>query len=73
MVKDVQRCFTIYFPPNRVGEKLPVMINSNCYSKDKLSGLSMTNIKSGHNVAARQFGFARIGISTPDGTFYGFL
>ena len=68
MVGDEQRCFTTYFPPDRVGEILPVILSPNCYSKDKIT--TWTSAKSQDNVAADQFGFARIQISSPDGNYY---
>jgi len=67
MVEDVQRCFTTYFPLVREGEILPLMITSNCYGKDTLGGIQMKKTNHAWNEAASQFGYARIGVSTPEG------
>jgi len=63
----VPRCFTVFHPISRAGESLPVVISSQCYGKDKLMSISMTNDKAGDNQAAARYGYARIGVSTPDG------
>ena len=67
MVDGVQRCFTTYFPLDREGEILPLMITSNCYGKDTLGALQMKKTNHAWNEAASQFGYARIGVSTPEG------
>ena len=64
MLGEVERCFTVYHPLNQNGA-LPVMFSPNCYAKDKLSGIEGLNPKSGGNAAAKRYGFARIGLSTP--------
>merc|ERR1712156_350812 len=67
-VKDgVQRCFTVFHPLERAGESLPVVISSQCYGKDKLQSISMKNENAADNKAAARYGYARIGVSTPDG------
>merc|ERR1712051_585491 len=66
MLGEVERCFTVYHPLNQNGA-LPVMFAPNCYAKDKLSGIEGLNDKSSGNAAAKRYGFARIGLSTPDG------
>merc|ERR1719328_734756 len=66
-VGDVQRCFTVFHPVSRVGEKLPVVLSPNCYAKDSLRGISMTSATRGDNAAATKYGYVRIGLSTPDG------
>ena len=65
----IQRCFTTYIPipPDLKHEKLPLMMLSQCYARDKLVMMLMKDIDSPINGAARQFGFARIAISTPNG------
>merc|ERR1739844_303695 len=63
----VQRCFTVFHPLARAGESLPVVISSQCYGKDKLTSISMKNVYAADNKAAARYGFARIGVSTPDG------
>ena len=64
MLGEVERCFTVYHPLNLNGA-LPVMFSPNCYAKDKLSGIEGLNDKSSGNAAAKRYGFARIGLSTP--------
>ena len=64
-----QRCFTVYRSLDRVGEILPVVLFSNCYAKDRLRGIDGKNPYSKGNKAAARFGYARIGISTPDGNW----
>ena len=66
-VGDVQRCFTVFHPISRMGEKLPVVLSPNCYAKDKLIGIDMTNDLRGDNAVATKYGYSRIGLSTPDG------
>lgn len=66
-VGDVQRCFTVFYPISRMGEKLPVVLSPNCYAKDKLIGIDMTNDLRGDNAVATKYGYSRIGLSTPDG------
>merc|ERR1711874_407102 len=66
ILDDVQRCFTTYIPLNRTGEKLPLMISPNCYARDKLESIQMGSSSHVWNEAASQFGYARIGISTPE-------
>ena len=63
----MQRCFTVFHPVSRVGEKLPVVLSPNCYAKDSLRGISMTSATRGDNAAATKYGYVRIGLSTPDG------
>jgi len=65
---DVQRCFTVFHPPTRDGA-LPVVLAPNCYAQDRLSGIEGLNGRSDGNAAASRFGFARIGLSTPDGAW----
>ena len=64
---EVQRCFTVFHPPSRASDALPVVLAPNCYAQDRLSGIEGLNSKSDGNAAAIRFGFARIGLSTPDG------
>ena len=64
-----QRCFTVYRSLDRVGEILPVVLSPNCYAKDKLQGIEGKSPYSKGNKAAARFGYARIGISTPDGNW----
>ena len=64
---ETQRCFTVYHPVSRANEKLPVVFSPNCYAKDKLQGIKMTNDKMSTNKAAGRYGYIRIGVSTPDG------
>merc|ERR1711992_431807 len=67
-VKDgVQRCFTVFHPLERAGEILPVVISPQCYGKDSLGSISMKNENAADNKAAARYGYARIGVSTPDG------
>ena len=66
---DVQRCFTVFHPPTRASEVLPVVLAPNCYAQDKLQGIEALNSKSDGNAAAVRFGFVRIGLSTPDGAW----
>merc|ERR1711935_337595 len=66
---DVQRCFTVFHPPTRASEILPVVLAPNCYAQDKLQGIEALNSKSDGNAAAVRFGFVRIGLSTPDGAW----
>merc|ERR1711953_150984 len=63
---DVQRCFTVYQPLDRAGQVLPVVFAPNCYATDKLSGIEGISPFSKGNQAAARYGFARIGISTPN-------
>ena len=62
----VHRCFTVYRPPNRCEESLPIVMQMQCYAGDKLKSLSMMDPEASYNRAARRFGFARIALSTPD-------
>ena len=64
-VGDVQRCFTVFHPLSRAGEKLPVVLSPQCYAKDGLSAQRMTNTKGEPNKAAKKYGYSRIGLSTP--------
>lgn len=66
-VRDEKRCFTVYHPLNRLDEAIPVVIGSQCYGKDRLSSIGMKSERTDENKAAARYGFARIGISTPDG------
>merc|ERR1712109_44914 len=67
-VKDgVQRCFTVFHPLERAGESLPVVFSPQCYGKDNLMSISMKSVFAADNKAAARYGFARIGVSTPDG------
>ena len=64
------RCFTVFRPKNLpVTNKLPVMITSHCYGKDRLSTLAMNSPNVIRNKLAHRFGFARIGVSTPKGNW----
>ena len=63
---EQQRCFTVFFPPERKGEILPVAILSHCYSQDRLSGTQSDSPKKPANQAATRYGYAKIGISTPN-------
>ena len=65
-MENVQRCFTVFHPPSRASESLPVLIQPNCYAEDRLVGLDMTNDRSPGNTAATRYGYSRIGVSTPD-------
>lgn len=64
---DVQRCFTVYHPTSRASEALPVVLSPNCYGQDSLQGNEMKVTFSDWNQGAERYGFARIGLSTPDG------
>merc|ERR1712136_288248 len=64
-----QRCFTVYRPPFTENIQLPAVITSNCYAKDALNGLNMVNDRSEANYAAGRYGYARLGLSTPDGAW----
>ena len=66
-IGDVQRCFTVFRPPSRASESLPVSLFSNCYAQDSLDGIDMVEPNSPFNKAAERYGHARIGLSTPDG------
>jgi len=66
-IGDVQRCFTVFYPLSRAGEKLPVVLSPNCYAEDRLQGIAMTSATRGDNAAATKYGYSRIGLSTPDG------
>ena len=63
---DQQRCFHVFFPPERKGEVLPVAFLSHCYSKDRLSGTQSDKASKPANKAAARYGYAKIGISTPN-------
>jgi len=65
-MENVQRCFTVFHPTSRASEKLPVLIQPNCYAEDRLVGMDMTNDRSPGNTAATRYGYSRIGVSTPD-------
>merc|ERR1712002_236555 len=64
---DAQRCFTIFHPPTRANEVLPVVLAPNCYANDSLNSIDMKSATTDGNAAATRFGYARIGLST----FYG--
>ena len=64
---DVQRCFTVYRPKNRGSESLPVVLSNQCYGEDRLMSINMNSDQTDENKAAAQYGFSRIGLSTPDG------
>ena len=64
MLGEVERCFTVYHPLFQDGP-LPVLFAPNCYAKDKLQGIEGLNENSKGNAAAKRYGFARIGLSTP--------
>ena len=68
-VSGVKRCFTVYHPLSRASEALPVVLTSQCYGKDRLSSIGMTNYRTDQNKAAARYGFSRIGLSTPDGNW----
>ena len=51
---------------DRAGQVLPVVFAPNCYATDKLSGIEGISPFSKGNQAAARYGFARIGISTPN-------
>jgi len=68
-VDGTKRCFTVYHPQSHVDKAIPVVISSQCYGKDRLGSLQMTNDRADNNKAAARYGFARIGISTPDGAW----
>ncbi len=40
---DIQRCFTVFTPPNRKSERLAVVLAPNCYAKDQLRGIEGKN------------------------------
>jgi len=63
---DVQRCFTVFHPG---GGSIPVYLAPNCYAKDKLSGIEGMKSYSDGNAAATRYGFARFGLSSPDGAW----
>jgi len=62
-----ERCFTVYRPTSRAGEKLSVVLSQNCYANDRLSGLHMIKEDTDENLSAARYGYARFGLSTPDG------
>jgi len=64
-VDGATRCFTVYQP--RGATKQPVVLSSQCYAKDRLMGIQMMSERIDANVAAKRYGYARIGLSTPDG------
>jgi hypothetical protein len=66
---DVQRCFTVFRPIERQSEALAVYLAPNCYAKDKLSGIEGKKASTDGNVAAARYGFARFGLSSPDGAW----
>ena len=66
---DQQRCFHVFFPLERKGEVLPVAVHSSCYSKNKLTGAQSNSPTRPENIAAARYGFAKIGISTPNGNW----
>jgi len=66
-VGEVQRCFTVFHPPSRASEALPVVLSPNCYAEDKLTGIDAINKNTPGNTAATRFGYARIGLSSPEG------
>ncbi|XRA99681.1 ShKT domain-containing protein [Pycnococcus provasolii] len=66
-LRDQQRCFSVY-NPSGVSSPKPVVLHSNCYAKDKLMGLEMSS-DSDVGKAATQYGFAFIGLSTPEGNW----
>ena len=68
-IGETQRCFTVFHPLSRAGEKLPVVLSPNCYAQDRLQGISMTSATRGDNGAATKYGFSRIGLSSPDGAW----
>ena len=68
-VSGQTRCFTVYHPTNRANEQLPVVLTSQCYGKDKLVSIGMKSDRTDVNQAAARYGFARIGLSTPDGAW----
>ena len=70
-VDDQQRCFTVYHPNDRASEILPVFFSSNCYANDQLQGIDMVNPNSPNNHAAARYGYARIGLSSPTGSWHG--
>ena len=70
-VGDQQRCFTVYHPNDRASETLPVFFSSNCYANDQLQGIDMVNPNSPNNHAAARYGYARIGLSSPTGSWHG--
>ena len=69
----LHRCFTVYRPPNRCDEALPIVMKMQCYAGDKLKRLEMTDPDTGYNQAARRFGFARIALSSPNRDWKGDL
>ena len=69
-VDNVQRCFTVFHPNLAVGD-LPIVFSPNCYAKDKLQGIHMTNPNAKDNAAAKRYGYARIGLSSPG--MFGYL
>ena len=44
-------------------------MTSECYGKDRLKSLYMDNVDSVYNAAAARYGYARFGLSTPDGNW----
>ena len=64
-----QRCFTVYIPPMLKNETLPVAVLAQCYAKNKLQRLGMIHGHHDANVAARRYGYARIGISNERGSW----
>ena len=72
MISGKTRCFTVYHPSSRKLEALPVVISAECYSKDKAiaaGSYEMTNTSSVRNKAAARYGYARIAVSSPDGSW----
>ena len=70
-VGDQQRCFTVYHPKDRASESLPVFFSNNCYANDQLQGINMVTPNSADNHAAARFGYVRIGLSSPTGSWHG--
>ena len=68
-INDVTRCFTVFHPPKRNSQKLPVVLSSQCYGQDRLGSIRMKSATRGENAEATRYGFARIGLSTPDGAW----
>jgi len=64
---DVQRCFTVFIPNERANEVLPVVFGPNCYASDVLMSIDGTKADSDGNLAAARYGYAKIGISSPNG------
>ena len=70
-IGEHQRCFTVFHPPTRADEQLPVVLTPDCYAEDRLTApgknLGMSKPWEWGNQLATRYGYIRIGLSTSDG------